>query len=164
LRLAAEKGELERQKAKLSPVQDFVQVSKIGRQLIDLEKKVKEAAMERERGLQQPLVAYTLKYGHSAAILGLCVVFWGTPLLQLPLGWFFPIGRVLCISGGDRGHLGILPYAWMCSSLIDKLLRSAALAVGLLKPPPAEQGFLGQITGALGLGGSPMSSPMAGAD
>lgn len=162
LALAAEKADLELQKSKLSQVQDFVQVSKIGRRLIEIDKLAKKEAAEREQRSQQPLVAYPLKHGHSVVILLVALLFWGTPLLQLPLGWFFPVGRLLCISGGEKGHLGVLPWSLLCSWLLDRVLRSAALSTGYLKPPPSTGGLLNQFSSFFSMGsggGSPVTSP-----
>jgi hypothetical protein len=98
--------------------------------------------------MSRPLLTWGLKYSHLAIVALLSVVFWGTPLAHVAVGWFSPFGFLLCVSGGSPGHLGILPWCLLCSWVSQQAIFAAAQAAGILRPVPQKswmQNLLGGI-------------------
>lgn len=146
--LAAEAADLEAKKKNLSQVQDFVQVSKIGRRLVAIDKEAKAAVEARAAARAARHVALPLAYGHYVVIAVLTLLFWGTPVAHIPAGWFLPVGWLLRLTGGPGSHLGILPWSVLISSLSWRVLFSTALRTGFLKPAPVK-GWLDSFKDAL---------------
>ena len=134
--LRAERAAVEAQKALLHPVRDFVLVSKLGRRLVDLDKRLAAAGAARAAAAAAPSSALPLAYAHYAAIFVVSAAGWGSPLLPLPAGWFAPGAWLLSISAGRQGALGVLPWALLCSAVLEAAL---AGATGTLWPDAASE-------------------------
>jgi len=130
----------------LNPVADFVQDSKRGRRLVTVDMRLAAVSAARAAHREAPALAAFSAYGASAVVALLCALWWGTPLAALPTGWFSPLGWVLGLGAGARGHLGVLPWALLCSLLAERALTALALATGVLVPAPTK-GLLAQIFG-----------------
>ncbi len=116
------------------------------RRLIALEKQADKLAEEREARRAAPAVSMAISYLPLATAAVLAVLFWGTPLAHMPAGWYTPFGFLLCWSGGPGPHLGIVPWALLCSLIAGRALTALARSSGLLVPLP-QKGILQSLLG-----------------
>jgi hypothetical protein len=145
--LQAERALLLSQKSQLNPVSDFVLDSKLGRQLVGLDKRLAALAAARAAPPRESAAAASRsRNGVGLCTAAVCALWWGRPLAALPAGWLSPLGWTLSLGAGARGHLGVLPWALLCSLLAERALTALALATGVLVPAPAK-GLLAQIFG-----------------
>lgn len=128
-------------------VRDFVEKSLLERKLIALTKQADKLAEEREARRAAPSVSLAIKYLPMAVIAVLALLFWGTPIAHVPTGWYTPLGFLLCWSGGPGPHLGIVPWALLCSVLASRAFTALAYGSGLLVPLP-QKGLLQSLLGA----------------
>jgi hypothetical protein len=107
--LQAERTLLLSQKSQLNPVSDFVLDSKLGRQLVGLDKRLAALAAARAAPPRESAAAAALsRYGVGLCTAAVCALWWGRPLAALPAGWLSPLGWTLSLGAGARGHLGVL--------------------------------------------------------
>ncbi len=91
---------------------------------------------------------FYIKHG-SIAVLSF--VFWNTAVATLPAGALGPISVFLSFPGWARGTLGIVAWLMLLNTIINRLVRALAGAMGLLPPPTNEGGIAGLVQSAMGM-------------
>jgi hypothetical protein len=143
----------------LSPVADFVEISKLQRTTVKLTKELEAASAVRSAKSKGTGSSSSVSRLLVPAVYGLAVfVFWGTPIARLPSRAFWPITKFLAFPGWEAGTVGIVGWLTLTHAAIPAAVAALADAAGYAPLKEENKGFLGggmigQLAGALGLSG-----------
>lgn len=140
--------------SKLSPVSDFVEVSKLERQRVKVEKQLEQMQAAAQAGKASSIDWSTLLTSRvrPIAYVALTIALWRTPIAVMPLGGW---GRPLAFPGWPLGTVSAIAWIYLCDSLLGAAVTGAGRATGLVPPPPVEQGgVMGMVNKAMGLMGA----------
>ncbi len=117
----------------LSPVANFVEVSKMQRELGKLEKA--QAAIHKAAQTQiaaRPNLGRSVRWGFLPLVyLIIAISFWGTPIAVLPSGWFSLLSAPL---GMSDGLLGIFGWLLVVHFAVGTATCQFSQAIGLRAP------------------------------
>lgn len=131
----------------LSVVSDFVQRSKLERQLVKLEKDLKTAAGARAAAVKAADIPSLLsRYAVPALYLLLAMTFWNTPVAVIPPSLIGPLSYTLAFPGWPRGTVSIVAWLTICHSTLPRLL---AVVLPAPKQDTQAGGMLGKIMSML---------------
>lgn len=143
--------EINVQISKLSPVSDFVEVSKLERQRGKIEKQLEQmkTAAHASRASSVDWVSLLKSRLRPAAYLAFSIALWRTPVAVLPMGSW---GRPLAFPGWPVGTVSPIAWIYLCDTLLGAAVTEVGRATGLVPPSAAEQaGVMGMVNKAMGL-------------
>jgi hypothetical protein len=146
----------------LSPVADFVGVSKLQRAKNKLERAVEDAHKARAApgaAAARPSAVLT-RYVQPAVLALLVLAFWSQPVAALPPRWFAPLSWVMRSPGYPAGTVGVVAWVALCHAVLAPAVKWAAAAAGVAAAQPAPPkslieratGLLSMVTGLAGRG------------
>lgn len=128
--------------AQLSPVADFVEVSKRQRAVGKLEKAATAAAAATAttgEAARAASWASALSTARAVVFAALVFAFRAHPVATVPPGWVAPLAWTLRLPGQPAGSIGAVAWLTACQIAVAPLLHGAARALRLEPPPkPAE--------------------------
>ena len=137
----------------LSPVADFVEVSKKQRAVLALEKTL-IGARKNAAGAGAPaahLAATLTTYVQPALYAALILCYWRTPIAFFRSEWLAPASWALRAPGHAAGSLGMLQWVTICHAVLAPAVKGGLLAAGVIAPEP-EVGLLRKAMAWMGLG------------
>ena len=134
----------------LSPVADFVEVSKKQRAIGKLEKSAIVAADAFKSARASNYItgcSIAMPYVRMVAYGAVALAFWPTPVANMPPSWFAPLGWTLRLPGQPPGSISAPAWVGICYTVISPLLYAVARAANLL--PHERRGLAGGIAGRI---------------
>eukprot|EP00639_Heterosigma_akashiwo_P007278 CAMPEP_0194561792 /NCGR_PEP_ID=MMETSP0292-20121207/2451_1 /TAXON_ID=39354 /ORGANISM="Heterosigma akashiwo, Strain CCMP2393" /LENGTH=179 /DNA_ID=CAMNT_0039410283 /DNA_START=59 /DNA_END=594 /DNA_ORIENTATION=- len=104
------------EKAKLSQISDFVEVSMLERKMIKIEKSLD--ASKAKRSAKRAWMSNSVVKVKKALMVGMAAVFWATPIVQFNEHAFWPVGRLLAFPGHERGAVAVLPWLYLVQKVV----------------------------------------------
>jgi hypothetical protein len=118
---------------KLSPVANFVEVSRLQREVGKLEKALTASRIAtKSQVAAKPDIGRAVRWGVSPiAYVLFTLLFWGTPVALLPSGWFSVVSWPVGCSGGA---VGFIAWAFVTHVGVSGAAGYASQALGLREP------------------------------
>lgn len=132
---------------------DFVEVSKLERSIVKLEKQVdaEKKATAAARGAAYGGYGGALRNVQVALYAVVLALHWSTPVATLPPWAAFPFGWLLSLPGRQPGTIGMGGWCFLCHLVVTRVADAIAAATGLAALGGSEGGLGGMLGKLMGM-------------
>ncbi|KAK7108717.1 guided entry of tail-anchored proteins factor 1-like [Littorina saxatilis] len=112
--------DLKDEQSHVSMMDEFARYMKLQRCIDKLMTELKEGGSSRQKKMAMLNVGVKIGLHVLHALIMLCLVLSNRtePLVMLPQGWFFPVGKLVALPTGVTGGVGIACWILVCNAVV----------------------------------------------